>query len=789
MNLFVKCSVIGIFVFWLQPITAQTIIWSENFSSNSNNDITGDDNNSPAGADWSTSCPTCNRTNEFRVESGEFRVENTDEIATWTSETINISGYTNVSITVDVDMDDNQFEATDCITLYYNLDGGGNTQFATNGNLCDDGSDPTVASQTGLSGTSLVLVFEAITTNSNEDLHFDNIEVTGELALGEGGPGGIGSTDGSDALELWLSANGNSYSDGGSTAASNNNSVQQWNDLSGNNHHAIETTNSEKPTYIANSVNGYAALDFDGNTERIAATGLTAASTATVFAVFSRDGSGGGSNDGVIHASTSGNAFSTASGTKVIGMWVQTSNNVVWGRGVESDGTERSLSQVTALATNQFHIVSQDYDGSDITQYVNGSTAGSVSYDGTLQSWTDFGIGRQGNESLNGQIAEIIAYRTHLNTAQRRMVENYLAAKYDLSLSSNDLYDEDNTSNGNYDYEVAGIGQESDGSHEDAQSSGAIRILNPNGLGNGEYLMWGHNNEAVDSWNVTDLPGTIQARLARDWSASETGEVGTVTVQVDLSSVAGSITATDLRLLVDDNGVYAAGATLHSGATHLGSDVYQWTGIDIDNNNHLTIGSINSSQTPLPIELKTFSATPNEEENVVDLFWVTSSEINNDFFTVEKTKDLKTYEEVVQVTGQGTTNEETEYHEKDHNPSEGVSYYRLSQTDFDGTRTYFDLEKVLIDLKQNENDTHIELYPNPNNGHNMFLKIPNSDSSEINVLVNDFIGKTYLTDFTVINQGDYSVVSIEMNQKLAAGSYMINVSVNGVNHSHKLIVR
>jgi len=56
-------------------------------------------------------------------------------------------------------------------------------------------------------------------------------------------------------------------------------------------------------------------------------------------------------------------------------------------------------------------------------------------------------------------------------------------------------------------------------------------------------------------------------------------------------------------------------------------------------------------------------------------------------------------------------------------------------------------------------------------------------------LVSDFIGKSYLVDFTVINQGEYSVVAIEMNQKLAAGTYMINVNVGGENHNHKLIVR
>ncbi|MBD80926.1 MAG: hypothetical protein CL840_18560 [Crocinitomicaceae bacterium] len=200
-----------------------------------------------------------------------------------------------------------------------------------------------------------------------------------------------------------------------------------------------------------------------------------------------------------------------------------------------------------------------------------------------------------------------------------------------------------------------------------------------------------------------------------------------------------------------------------------------------------TLGSTTSNN-PLPVDLVEFKATANETEKVVDLFWVTSSEINNDYFTVERTKDLKEFEEVLQVTGQGTTNERTEYHERDEQPLEGISYYRLSQTDFDGKVEHFDVEQVMFDLAQSVG-IQIELYPNPNSGQTMFMKIPNANSEELKVLVNDFIGKEFLVDFTVIDQGDHSVVAIEMNEQLAAGSYMVNIKVGDEVHSHKLIVQ
>jgi hypothetical protein len=169
---------------------AQVTIWSENFSSNSNDDMVGNDNNLPIGADWTTSCATCNRANEFRVEGGEYRTENTDEIATWTSELIDISGYTGVGATVSIDMDDNHFDATDCIAISYVLDGGVKTQFTINGNLCDDRADPTIASFSGLTGSTLQIIIDAITTNNNEDLHFDDIVVVGTIPVVlDNGPG------------------------------------------------------------------------------------------------------------------------------------------------------------------------------------------------------------------------------------------------------------------------------------------------------------------------------------------------------------------------------------------------------------------------------------------------------------------------------------------------------------------------------------------------------------------------------------------------------------------------
>jgi hypothetical protein len=89
----------------------------------------------------------------------------------------------------------------------------------------------------------------------------------------------------------------------------------------------------------------------------------------------------------------------------------------------------------------------------------------------------------------------------------------------------------------------------------------------------------------------------------------------------------------------------------------------------------------------LPIELLSFSAEVLPGE--VLLHWSTATEINNDFFTLERSEDAFAWEIIGQVQGAGTTSQTMHYTFSDRQPLEGLSYYRLKQTDFDGTYEYF----------------------------------------------------------------------------------------------------
>ena len=130
----------------------------------------------------------------------------------------------------------------------------------------------------------------------------------------------------------------------------------------------------------------------------------------------------------------------------------------------------------------------------------------------------------------------------------------------------------------------------------------------------------------------------------------------------------------------------------------------QYTGGDGDG---FAVAS-SGSEISLPIELVSFRA--GMTGSMVRLDWVSASEVNNDHYTVEKSDDGKHWTFVSQVQGAGNSSTEQYYAAYDHNPYNGVSYYRLRQTDYDGTSE--DLKTVAVGSESME-DQQAFLFANP----------------------------------------------------------------------------
>ncbi|HOZ31013.1 MAG TPA: T9SS type A sorting domain-containing protein, partial [Bacteroidales bacterium] len=117
----------------------------------------------------------------------------------------------------------------------------------------------------------------------------------------------------------------------------------------------------------------------------------------------------------------------------------------------------------------------------------------------------------------------------------------------------------------------------------------------------------------------------------------------------------------------------------------------------------------------LPIKLEYFEAEL--FNNSVELTWQTSAEINNDYFTIERSNNGIDFKVVTTIEGAGNSSESHFYSYTDANILSGISYYRLKQTDFDGKFEYSDIVSITSTSEAAIAETSIDVYPNPNNGN------------------------------------------------------------------------
>lgn len=593
--------------------------------------------------------------------------------------------------------------------------------------------------------------------------------VTGTgTSSGNRGPGGVESTNGTTNLTMWFRAETISQSD--------NTNVSSWLDQSGYNNHANAVSGNE-PVFRTNIQNGNPTVRFvSGNTDYLRVTNASSLrpNTISIFLV------------GMYNASSS--AWSP---------FLIKADNYNWTNGyaITRDNANNSIrSYVTqwdanfvnsALATSTYTIISSIYNKVNIQTYYNETSQGTDAFTANITNSNNFlylgispntaGTGVQ--QPLNGDIAEVALYDRNVTAAERIIIHNYLAAKYNLTLGSNDLYTMDNAGNGNFDFEVAGIGQASDGTnHKDAQGTGLVRMViqSPSSLDNSEFLFWGHNNGLLTS-NLIDVDGTvIKERITRIWRVSETGDVGNVALSFDISSLTGSPLGPNLRLLIDRDGDgFADNDVTPIGGGTFSGDIITFTGVNLQNGDRFTLGNTDLSN-PLPVELVSFTAEAKEAE--VHLRWTTASELSNDYFTVQRSPDAERWEEVTRVEGAGTTADKHDYETVDGLPYTGVSYYRLKQTDLDGRFTYSSVQRVEI-----RDPYYLKVYPNPSSG--TFTVATGFDLEPGNVRLMNMLGQEIPVQF--ISNGSSNTLQ---PQVIAPGVYILQIQKGYWSRSVRLMI-
>lgn len=188
--------------------------------------------------------------------------------------------------------------------------------------------------------------------------------------------------------------------------------------------------------------------------------------------------------------------------------------------------------------------------------------------------------------------------------------------------------------------------------------------------------------------------------------------------------------------------------------------------------------------TPLPIEIISFNAIANS--NKVELSWTTATEVNNDYFSVERSKDGITFEELFKIDGAGTSTSVKNYFEIDFHPLEGVSYYRLKQTDFNGSSTYSNVAPVRY---QPNGNFGFSLFPNPGEAKDIKIELSASKGQNILVVVRDIAGREFYSKVFITETDGKKIEAIDTENTLAPGIYMVTASSNDAFYSQKLVIK
>jgi Secretion system C-terminal sorting domain len=174
-------------------------------------------------------------------------------------------------------------------------------------------------------------------------------------------------------------------------------------------------------------------------------------------------------------------------------------------------------------------------------------------------------------------------------------------------------------------------------------------------------------------------------------------------------------------------------------------------------NNAQNCNTISEVQTAcligLPVELVSFTGKNEGTVNVLE--WITASEINSDYFIIERSTDGINFHDVGKVKSKSYAHEVNEYQFKDEVPKDGINYYRLRPTDLDGTYSYSGIISLVLTVPD-----QVSLYPNPSSDQ---IFIRSNGNSEFKI--SDITGQVIIKSTT-----DHLVHSINI-QQLPQGMY------------------
>ena len=220
------------------------------------------------------------------------------------------------------------------------------------------------------------------------------------------------------------------------------------------------------------------------------------------------------------------------------------------------------------------------------------------------------------------------------------------------------------------------------------------------------------------------------------------------------------------------------GGTHYASSNHILSQAY----IGKDGMTTASSGANPPSSAPLPVELLNF--TVHQEGRTAVLLWSTASEVNNNYFAVERSRDGETFEEIAKVDGAGFSNNVRSYRFIDHEPYNKDNYYRLRQVDFDGTN---DVSPMRYLWMEPGNQT-ASAFPNPVSGQQVSVSgwADGETLTEIQLVNSQGMvvhRQPFLREQTTLAE------TFTLEPRPQAGMYLLQIATTTNTYQTKLIVR
>jgi hypothetical protein len=213
------------------------------------------------------------------------------------------------------------------------------------------------------------------------------------------------------------------------------------------------------------------------------------------------------------------------------------------------------------------------------------------------------------------------------------------------------------------------------------------------------------------------------------------------------------------------------------GSTNTGSN--KVSSGNINPNDFYRSWTLVDQQSPLPIELLFFNVTC-DTDNKRNFNWATASESNNDFFTIEASKDAITWDEITKIDGAGNSSIALNYHHK-FDIENTYEYFRLKQTDFNGTYKYSSIEHNRC--AETNQDPSFLVFPNPGKG-NLNLVLSSFDNEPVQISITNALGQKIINE-TITNPKENSFMSLYIK---STGLYYLTVSNSSFSKTKKIII-